>query len=361
MKKREGKVGRSTLIIFTILSILLLFIVFETQHSVRSKYYEEKIKAGQIFGEAINKIKQERSRLAIPIDPVNDPNLTGIVGGQYTPITIERSDLSASLTSTNPNFPAVLVELLKRLNLKKGDTIAIGLDGSYPAVNLALFSALRVMDIKPVIISSASSAMWGANNPNLTWLDIENLLYKDNYFQFKSGKATLGGEDDLGRGFSPEARQMLVDAIERNETQLIVSENLENNIKKRVDWYQSQGRIKVFVNIGKSVAIIGDNGSYYSTGILRKLPRKAETNSVIRQMLEKKIPVININDVNRLASRYGLPNAPVPLPELGKGKLFTEKRLSWIFALASTIVVIICLFLVIEYDLEYYLKREKEL
>jgi len=360
MKKRIGKVGRSVLIIFTMLSILLFILELGTKRDVRARNFEDKIKAGQIFQEAMNRIKQERERLGFPIDIVNDPNQTGIIGSQYTPVTFQRSDLSASLTSTNPNFVAVFIEQLKKLKLKAGDEIAVGLDGSFPAVNLALYSAMRALGIKPIIITTNSSAMWGANDPNLTWLDMEHVLYQDNLFSFKSIAASLGGEDDLGRGLSPLARQQLSNAIARNEIELISSDNFENNIKKHLDLYFTNRNIKAFINIGKSFANIGENRTSFTTGIIRRLPRKAEENSVIAHMLAKNIAIINVTDVNKLATRYGLPIAPVPLPVLGKGKLFIEKRFSPIFALVFTIVIVICLFFVIRYDLEYYLSKKKE-
>lgn len=361
MKKREGQVGRIVLILFTLVSIALFILEMSTKHNVRARFYEDKLKAGQIFQEAMKKVKQERERLLIPIDKINDPNATGLIGSQYTPITFQRSDLSASLTSTNPNFVAIFVELFKKLKLKEGDEIAVSIDGSYPAVNLALYSVMRTLGIKPLIITTEGSAMWGANNPNLTWLDMENYLYRDNMFAFKSTAATFGGEDDLGRGFSPEARILVLNSITRNGTELLTSDNLDNNIKKRVEYYHSKSKFKVFVNVGKSIATIGNNQLPFATGIIRDLPKKVEVNSVIRQMLEKKIQVINVTDVNKLATRYGLPIAPVPLPVLGKGKLFIEKRFSPIFALVFTIVIVICLFFVIRYDLEYYLSKKKEI
>jgi poly-gamma-glutamate system protein len=361
MKKREDKVGRSVLILFTLLAIVLFIFEMGTKHNIRARYFEEKLKAGQIFQEAMKKVKQERERLAIPIDIINDPNETGIIGAQYTPITFQRSDLSASLTSTNPNFVAILVELLKKLKLKEGDEIAVGLDGSYPAANLALYSAMRTLGIKPVIISSVSSSMWGANIPNFTWLDIEYFLYQEKLFPFKSAAATPGGEDELGRGFSPAARTQLDSDMLRTETQLLMSENLDANIKKRVEYYQSKGRIKAFINIGKSIANLGENRVSFSTGLIRRTPKNIEVSSVIKLMLEHKIPVININDINKLATRYGLPIAPVPLPELGKGRLFTEKQFSQVFAIVFSLIIIIALFFVIEYDLEYYLRKKREL
>jgi len=359
MKKRIEKVGWHVLVIFALLSIALFVIEVNTQKSVKARYYEEKIKAGQIFQEAMKTVKKERERVRLPIDNINDPNETGIIGQQYTPITFQRNDLSASLTSTNPNFSAIFIEYFKKLKLKPGDVVAVGVDGTFPAVNLALYSALRELEIKPVIITTINSAMWGANNPELTWLDMERVNYQEGIFAFKSMAAGFGGEDDMGRGFSPEARILLQNAAKRNATQVLFADSLAMNIKKRSDFYFGQGKIKAFINIGKSVANIGENHTTPITGLIKDRPKNINTNSVIGQMLDRKVPVINIIDVNRIATRYGLPIAPTPIPSLAKGKLFIERRFSQTLALAFALVIIFVLFLVIKYDLEYYLLKKK--
>lgn len=360
MKKREGKVGRLVLILFALLSILFLIIAFQSQHNVRSKNYENKIKSAQVCQTAMSIIKQERIRLDIPIDNINDPNESGLIGAQYTPITIDRTDLSAALTSTNPNFAAVFVDLLTELNIKQGDIIAVGVDGSYPALNLALYSAFRVMDIKPVIITTLSSAMWGANHLNFTWLDMEKLCYNQKIFAFKSNAATLGGEDDNGRGFSPEARAQLINTINKNEIQFINNDNLESNIAKRIALYQHSGKIKAFINIGRSIANIGEHRLLFSSGLIKTKPKKLDGNFVILQMLNSKIPVINIIDVNRVARKYGIPIAPVTMQQIGKGKLFIEPKFSTTLALIFSLLIILILYFVIRYDLEYYLSRKRE-
>ncbi len=373
MKRRTGKVGKSVLIAFALFAIFLFIIISASIRTVKSKSYEEKIKAGQVYQSAQEIIKKERLRLGLPIDPINDPNQTGLIGAQYTTITLERNDLSSVLTTTDPNFPAIFIELFKKLKLKANDTIAIGLDGSLVGANLALYSAIRVLGLKPIIITTVSSAMWGANEAQFTFLDMERICYQEKIFPFRSLYATLGGEDDLGRGFSPQGREELINACRRNQVNLITTENLTTNIAKRVQIYltsetesipsekiyQGRPRIKAFINIGKSVANIGANRGALTQGIIKNKNKKIDPNSVIYQMLMRKIPVINITEANKIASQYGIPIASVPLPALGKGRLFAEKRYSETLALIFSILIIIILFFVIRYDLEYYLSKPK--
>ncbi|MEO0073020.1 MAG: poly-gamma-glutamate system protein [candidate division WOR-3 bacterium] len=357
MQKRIGKVDNRILIVFAFLSIIFFILEVKSIHNVKTRNYENKLKASQICAEAFKVIKAERLKRGLVIDIINDPNETGLVGVQYSLITQERSDLSSILTSTNPNFAAVFVELLS--SLKLNDTVAVALDGSYPALNIAFYSACRVLGIKPIIITSVSSAMWGANLAEFTWLDMERILYENNIFPFKSLAATLGGEDDNGRGFSPEARVLLEKAIQRNNVSFLHTDNFITNLDERLKIYQQARSIKYFINIGKSVSSIGPSYHYLPTGIIRRKPSKFTDDVLITRMLDRKIPVINVLDINRLAAKYDLPHAPVPLPPIGKGKLFIEKRFSVTLATVFTIVIIIILFLVIKYDLEFYLFKKK--
>ncbi len=358
MKRREGKVGRHVLVFFTIISIIFIFIVYQSQHNVRTRNYENKVKASQICQEAMNLIKEYRLQISVPIDEINDPNQTGLIGAQYTPITLDRADLSSALTSTNPNFSAMFIDLFDKLNIHENDYIAIGIDGSYPGLNLALYSAMRVKNLKPIIITTLSSSMWGADQYNLTWLDMEKACYDQKMFVYKSSAATLGGEDDNGRGFSPEAREQLLSTIAKNQVTLINNDDLESNIARRIELYRQIGTPKAFVNIGRSIANVGEHHLQLNSGLIRQKSKRINGNFVILDMLERKIPVINITDANRIARKYAIPIAPVPMQLIGRGKLFVEKKFSTPLALIFLIMIIFILYFVIRYDLEYYLAKK---
>ena len=60
--------------------------------------------------------------------------------------------------------------------------VAVGLSGSFPAMNVAVYSALYELGVEPIIISSTAASQWGANDPNFTWLDMEAVLRKADVF-----------------------------------------------------------------------------------------------------------------------------------------------------------------------------------
>lgn len=365
MKLRQGKVGKSVLIAFALFCIVLFIAEVGSIRKKKSRLYEEKISAAKTCQDAFEIIKTERKSLNIPIDEINDPNQTGLIGYQSSLITSGRSDLQSKLTSTNPNFAALFVELLYRAGVRKGDVIAIGWNGSYPALNIALLSAVKALDLKPIIITSLTSSMWGANDPaRFTWLDMERVLNEKEILQFHSTVASLGGEDDNGQGLSPEGRALLDFAIQRNGISKITVTSIAEQIEKRLSIYQQETKkqkIAVFVNIDRNVSNIGNVMATPKTGILSRYSNKVVELSVIGKMLAKGIPVINVLNVNHLADTYNLPIAPSPLPKIGKGRLFVESRYAVNLAIVMVILIIVILFFVIRYDLEFYLlSKEKQ-
>ncbi len=305
------------------------------------------------------RIKQEKIRRNIPIDPVNDPNETGLIGNQHSLITSEPGDLNAKLTTTNPNISAVIVELLRKCRVAEGDVIAVSFSGSFPALNIAVISALQTLNLKPIIITSVSSSMWGANIPKFTYLDMENTLYQNSEIKFRSHAASIGGEDDLGRGISPEGRKLIMEAIKRNGAKLLEARNLEDAIEKRMNLYYDLSRaqeIACYINVGGSAAALA--GFDLPTGILDPM-KYSFHQGVAGRFLRNGVKVINLNNIGSLARRYELPIAPIPMPEIGEGKLYYQKKYSVALSVIFLIILGIFIFVVLRIDIDYYLRRHK--
>ena len=162
-----------TLVFLAVISIAAYSIAYFSRKEFVSTTYEIKIKAATMMQESMNMLKNIQMEKGVFIDQENDPNETGLVGSQFSLITTDKGDLDAKLTTLDPNFAAAMVELLNRADLVKGDTIAVMLTGSMPGANMAMLIACKAMDIYPFIISSIGASQWGANDPDMTWLDME--------------------------------------------------------------------------------------------------------------------------------------------------------------------------------------------
>jgi poly-gamma-glutamate system protein len=343
------------LALLSLLALAGLYLVETQKTDVKRKWYKEKLEASIIAKQAADLLKEYRLQKSVFIDVVNDPNRTTLIGQDITPITTDQGNIDAKLTSTNPNFAAVVVDMLKEADLKENDAVAVSFTGSFPALNIAVHSAIQTLKLKPVIITSVGASNWGANDPYFTWLDMEKYLYDAKLFKYKSVAASMGGGLDKGRGLSPEGRNLIKAAVDRAGIEFINEEFLENSIEKRFNIYKSHSRtpIKLFINVGGGIASVGSIENYqfvpsgYSPPLtIKNFPIKG----VLIRMSEENIPFIHLLNITQLAEKYGLPLTPAPLPVPGEGEIFVQKQYSMTLTviIAFILIVFISIVLVLE-------------
>jgi poly-gamma-glutamate system protein len=351
MKKIRAK-SNIVLGLLFLLALLALIAVENGKQDVRQAWYKEKLEAAELTQLASNYLKSRRLEKGIFIDAVNDPNQTALIGQEYTLITTDRGDINAKLSSTNPNFAAVMVQLLKDAGVEKNDHIAIAFTGSFPALNIAVLAAAQTLKLKPIIITSVGASNFGANDPAFTWLDMETILWEANIFQSKSIAASIGGGNDIGRGLSPEGRELILNAIKRNAPLTIHEKHLESSITRRLEIFDSvrgNNPIKAYINVGGGIASLGNsiNGKLIQAGLTQNLPmRNYPVRGVIIEMGRKKVPVIHLLNIRKLLAKYDLPTNPVPLPDPGDGGIFSEKRYNMVTTSIAMLILVVVIILV---------------
>ena len=204
-------------------------------------HYAEKMLAARKAQDALDVIRDASERRGLYLRAKTDPAASRLIGEVLSPITSGSGSLVSKQTSVNPNFAAVVVQWLKELRVKSGDVVAVGVSGSFPAMNVAVYSALHELGIEPIIISSTAASQWGANDPNFTWLDMEAVLRKNEVFPYKSVAASLGGVGDDAIGLTKRGRRMLERAIERNEMTLLADIERERPTAEIVDEEEGHG------------------------------------------------------------------------------------------------------------------------
>ncbi len=339
---------------------LLAFIAVENgKMDVKQDYYNEKLQAAKLSQAAEDYLKNYRLENGVFIDDVNDPNQTALIGQEYSLITTDQGNIESKLSAINPNFAAVIVQLLKEAGLKEKDRVAVAFSGSFPGMNISVMAALETLNLHPVVITSVGASNFGANDPYFTWLDMESLLHKSGIFHFKSVAASIGGGNDIGRGLSPEGRDLIVKAIERNDVEFIHENHLENSIARRMEIYEKSGGgkpVRAFINVGGGIASLGNtiNGQLIPSGLTEQLPMSNfPLHGVIIQMGRKGVPIIHLLNIDQMLEKYGLPSNPVPLPDPGDGGIFIQKK----YNLLVTSIVTAILILVIVYI--YVVERKR--
>jgi poly-gamma-glutamate system protein len=366
MKLTEGKPSNATLIGLAVFAVIVFLLAEKTAEPERQPYYNQKLQAAKTALLAAQAIKEYSRTLGIPIDVQNDPYRTGLIGQERTPITSDRGVVNAKILSTNPNFAAAFVDMLVKAKIKKQSVVAVGMTGSLPAWNIAFLSACEALELDPVVISSVGASDWGANLPGLTWLDMERVLNERGILQFKSVAASIGGPSDNGRGLSPEGRDLIKAAIDRNHAVFINEPTLQASVSKRMDLYRDGGKgkpIGCYVNIGGGSASIGGtaNAKLIPPGLTQHLAVKNfPTRGVINLMAEQGLPVINLLEVEKIALKYDLPvEVTDKAPNLGEGALFFKDRYSVSSTIILTLILAVVVYVVIRIDVKHYLFRKK--
>lgn len=326
----------STLVFLSLLALVCLFISLQNRSIEISPLYDSKIKAANLMKQCLQSLKKSRLENSIFIDIENDPNETGLVGVPYSLITTDEGDLDAKLTTLDPNFSAVIVDLLFTAGLEKNDTIAVMLTGSMPGANIALLSACQVMGIHPIIISSIGASQWGANQVDFTWLDMEDILIQNKLINSRSVASSIGGRNDMGRLLSPLGRDLIMENIKNYDLPLIRENRLADNIKKRTDIYNEYHPIDKYdgvVNIGGGVASLGTSFNYrlIPPGIVNRsdivdIDNSSGIEGAFSYFLKRNITGLHILNIKSIIENYNLPFAPIPHPKIGEGVLYAKER-----------------------------------
>ena len=328
----KGKLSLIHLFWATLILILGFLGVESTKFIQPTVYYHEQLEAAKLMKNCLAAVKEERLNRGISIDLELDPNQTGIIGEEYTRLTTTLGNLSAKRTSTNPAFAALLVKYFKEANLKKGDVIAIGASGSFPALIVATLSAARVLELEPLLIYSVGSSEYGANIPEFTFIKMLDGLNKQNILPYSLLATSMGGYLDQAEGmFYPDSQDTIKKIVQSSGTLVIDTDNIEENILQRMQLYTAASNekpVKAFVNIGGATPNYGNTNASitYPNGLVidgPKIPDHPER-GLIFEYQNLGVPIIHLLNIRDLAVKNGLPIDPVPLPEEGDGGVYSR-------------------------------------
>ena len=283
-------------------------------------------------------LRADKATRGIAIDRSTDPNATGLIGLRWSGMSTTLGALEAKRTSTNPNFAALAVALLKACGAQSGDRIAVNLSASFPALNVAVLAAAETLRLETVSIASLGASTWGANDPRYTWLDMEDRLRSAGLLRHASIAVSLGGAGDVGKDMDDAVRAALRTRIAASGRQFIEEPDIARNIEQRMQFYLAGGRPTCFINVGGNLAATGATAHTGAAvpGLIRPTPPTAKANAgmdsgedkrlggLLGAFLARGIPAIHLLDIKALATRHGLPLDPVPLPAAGEGGIYRQ-------------------------------------
>jgi poly-gamma-glutamate system protein len=278
--------------------------------------------AARIAKAAQAEIAQAKQKLQLMQHVDVDPNRTGLVGLDWSETTTTIGDVQAKRTVTNPDLAAAIARILLNLDLPPGAAVAIVASGSFPGANIASIAAVEALGLKPVIVSSLGSSMFGANDPEFGWLDMESAIQNAGIWQARTTAVVLGGESATAESLTGTGRDLLIRAARRNGYEPIVAADLVElklGVMKAMSDAAPEGLVAL-INVGGPVLGIGTCLDAYGlpNGLIRKrLPCDRGVTGLVHDFAARNEPVLHILHIKRLALDWGLPYDPVPLPAIG--------------------------------------------
>jgi poly-gamma-glutamate system protein len=271
---------------------------------------------------AISVVREHLRSTGQQFDEAVDPNRTGLVGIEYSEITTTVGSVEAKRTTTNPQMAGVIVRLLEEAGVVRGDTIAVGCSGSFPALAIATLAASKTLGVYPVVILSVGASSFGATRTEFTLLEIYELLQSQRVFDVPAAAVSLGGARDVGADYEPKIRTRLIEKIQRSKIPFLYQPDLQRNVADRMNIYfgdSSKRRIAAFVNIGGNYADLGTSPFVLKLepGVNKEIqiPPEEEKQGIVFAMAKRHISVIHLLHIKGLALKYGLPWDPIPLPK----------------------------------------------
>jgi poly-gamma-glutamate system protein len=353
---RPRRVSRPLLALLALASLLGLAALERTPQRSAHPHREAMLAAARGAERALVALRDARRERGLAVDPATDPQGTGLIGLALSPITSNHGSLRAKQLSVNPEFAALVVEHLLRAGVRRGDAVAVAWSGSFPALNVCVLAALETLALEPVIITSASASQWGANQPDLTWLHMERILFERGLFSRRSVAASVGGIEDRGLGLEDEGRALLERVIREQGLALLAPRSLAEAIELRMRTYAAHagGRAyRALVNVGGGTAALGRKATRVPLvpGLNTDAPPPGAPDSVVARFLEDGVPVLHLAHVERLAEAHGLSPPSGHRAPLGEGKLFARPIYDRRLAAVLLLVIVVALHLLSRSDL----------
>lgn len=328
----DAKIPIQYLVVALVVALLGLLILDLTKTMERYPAYELQQQAAHIMQLSLQNIKELRQERGIPLSKELDPNETGIIGAEYTPLTTSLGKLDAKRTATNPDFAALMVRYFTELGLQKGDVVAIGASGSFPALIVATLSAVKVMGLRPLIIYSLGASMYGANIPELTFVQMLERLHQRGVLPYTLTAISLGGENDRAEGIFLETSQELIRSIaDQARVEMIYETSIVESVQRRLEIFQAKAGsqpVRCFVNIGGASANYGNTAASleFPNGLVSHPPKAPENpeRGLLFEYAVRGIPIIHLLNINDLALQHGITVDPVPLPIIGRSRVYYQ-------------------------------------
>jgi poly-gamma-glutamate system protein len=239
-----------------------------------------------------------------------------LIGTELTPLVTTVGTFELKLLTTDPRWAGLLVRQLATHGVGPDSTICASFSGSFPGLNLAVIAASRALGARLIAISSVTASHWGANEPGLTWPEMEAAIVAAGVLPRASIAISLGGTRDSARDLDADAqalaRRIQASAARDLGAKALQTTTLAEAIAARIEVYKAAlggRRPAVYVNVGGNHASLGGAKAplRHNGGWLTVLPPGgAAADSVIHAHLADGVPVLSLLNITSIAKQWGL-------------------------------------------------------
>jgi len=311
MKSNYNLIALSFLFLITLLFAGTAKILFSEK--VKKPEYEKMEKAVELAAEWFALVHKEKLMKGLVNQEWRSLKYGGLMGKEYSDITTTLGSAESKQTAINPQFAALTYSWMIENGIDSNSTVGVNISGSFPSIAIAVLAAIQVLGAEAVLISSLGASSFGANDPEFTWIDIEELLRRNSNLHFKSILLTPGGINDNGGGLQPEGIIQLKNAALRCGSELYFPKNLVEASEIRINTFTRFG-IDLLINIGGNHPALGNCSHAWQipNGVIpNSFSCRHNERSFLFHFIENNIPVIHYLNVKEIASRNGLPITPL--------------------------------------------------
>ena len=230
-------------------------------------------------------------------DQVRDPDSTGIIGVEFTPLTTTVGYPESKILSTKKGWAGWLVRDLASRDLWQGAKVAVSFSGSFPALNLAVLVALQEIGANVKGVCSVGSSSWGANEVGLSWPEMERLLREQGVLKVGCSAVTIGGSGDRGGEWQGYAMDLALQAVKRSRLPLLKPRHLRDAVKKRAQLYGHLDKYTCYINVGGGHASLGGGAKVrYSRGgwYFARPAVRGNPDGMMDKFLHSGVPCLNM-------------------------------------------------------------------
>lgn len=265
-------------------------------------------------------------------DP-EDPEKLGLIGLEWSPVTTTLGDRAAKEAACQPGWAVVFLRWFDSLGLEAGAPVVVTASGSFPGLVLSALVAAETRGLDVLFLPSLGASTWGANIPEFMLTDQIRALRQAGFLRTVPAAVTLGGgAAESGGGLSPEGKNFLQEAVNREGAPTLEAADLEVLIDLKMARILAH-RSRLVVQIGGSLANLGDGAGAAGipTGLLFPEDAPRGGTGVIGRSLQEQIPVAHLLHIAGLARGEGVPFQAAPV-------MRAPRQIPFLWALAAVLV-----------------------